>query len=72
MLCVAFEVCAVILPLNEGFIFLCSLDWVFPSLSISSSMLAVGMIVLMYREKFPSYLIQVEGVFWLFTLKVIT
>lgn len=35
-------------------------------------MLAVaGMIVHLYREEFTSHLIQVEGVFWLFILKVI-
>lgn len=30
-----------------------------------------GMITPMYREGFPSYVIQVEGVLWSFTLKVI-
>lgn len=36
MLCVAFEVCLIItLPQNGSFVFLCTLDWGFGSLSIS-------------------------------------
>lgn len=30
-----------------------------------------GMITPTYREEFPSHLVQVEGVLWSFTLKVI-
>lgn len=74
MFCVAFEVCLVTLPQNEGFIFLCNLDWVFGSLSISAccgrdDTYTGG--ILHIQEEFPSPLIKVEGVFWLFILMVI-